>query len=171
MPTKVLIFDSSDVVRAGLSGVLGSAKCIDVIGETNNCAEALAMIVEQRPDVVILDLGAADSNRLELIASFRQESPESRLLIFTSKDCVDSARQLLAAGVDGYLTKEASGSEIIAAVKAIAAGRKIVSITKFGDYFPAADTCKASAREEHLRADPPRQLRQSSQKVVSWGKV
>ncbi len=156
MPIKVLIVDSSDVVRAGLRGFLASADCIDVIGETEDCVEAQTMIVEQRPDVVILDLGAADSNRLELIASFREDAPKSRLLIFTSKDCVDSVRQLLTAGVDGYLTKESSGSEIVAAVETIAAGRKIVSITKFDDFFPAAET-----REEIRRTDPPRQLSQN----------
>jgi len=76
MPIKVLIIDSSDIVRAGLSDILDSADGIDVIGETDDCTEAQALIAEQRPDVVILDLGSADK-RLERILSFKQDIPKT----------------------------------------------------------------------------------------------
>lgn len=135
MPTKVLIIDSSDIVRAGLHGILSAADSIEVIGDTGDCKLARRLITEQQPEVVVLDLGVTDTTSLELIAFLRLKFPETRLLVFTSRDCVATVRKYMAAGVDGYLIKEATGNELIAAVEAVAAGRKIVSITQFGEFY------------------------------------
>ena len=59
----VLIVDSSDVVRAGLSGVLGSSDGIDIVGETANAHEAVSLARDMQPQVIILDLGPSDSPR------------------------------------------------------------------------------------------------------------
>ena len=133
----VLIVDSSEIVRAGLAGVLGSSDGIDVVGETADLQEAVSLAGELQPDVVILDLGPAESPRIDLVTQIVQVCPHSRLLVFTSKDCVASMKQLFAAGVKGYLIKEATNHEITAAVKAVAAGRAFFSLTWQEEMFRA----------------------------------
>ncbi len=139
MPIKVFLCDSSDVVRAGLFSFLDSTDGIDVVGQRVDRQEPLAQILELQPDVVILDFGATDSGRLEFIQNLQLESPGTKLLIFASKDRNSSAsssvQQLLAAGADGYLVKEVSGNEVVAAVRAVVAGRKIVSLSEFDNFF------------------------------------
>ncbi len=130
MPIKVFIIDSSDIVRTGLAKVLNSDESIEVVGDSVDFPTAQPAITSTQPDVVIVDLGLRQPSCLEHLLALRQELPALELLIFTSKDCAISVQQFLAVGVKGYIVKEASRCEIIAAVQAVAAGRQIVSISE-----------------------------------------
>ena len=124
-----MIVDSSDVVRAGLAGVLRSSDWMDIVGESGNAQQAVSLALELKPDVAILDIDPPPSDGVQLVEQIRQVSEETRVLVFTARDCVTSMKQLFAAGVSGYLVKEASGHEIKAAVRAVAEGRAFFSLT------------------------------------------
>ena len=149
MPLKIFILDSSDIVRIGLSELLHTNQSFEVVGETDDPDQAKSAIRELLPDIAILDLGSTSSERMTLVSELRNEFPGTKLLVFTSNDSTCTAQKLIANGIDGYILKDASKSEIIAAIKALGAGRKIVSLSSFERLFVDRDS-EATADSPHL---------------------
>jgi DNA-binding NarL/FixJ family response regulator len=171
MPIKILILDSSEIVRAGLSELLSTVEGFQVIGATGSSPEAERLLAAARPAVVVLDLGKPDAQRLEFVHACRQQFSATRMLVFTSQDCIASARQLMQAGVDGYLVKEAGKEEIVSAIRAIVAGRKLVSVSQFGDPLPAAVVPAGTLRVDPGGSKPLSLREQEVLALVARGKT
>lgn len=124
--TRVVIIDDHPMMREGTRALLDEAPDINVVGTGGRGAEALRLVGELRPDVLILDVRLPDISGVEVAKRVREAFPEVGLLILTGYDDVGYFRALMDLGVKGYLRKTAKGEDIAEAVRLVAQGKKIV---------------------------------------------
>jgi len=141
-PIRVLIVDDHAVVRDGLGLLLETAPDIEVTGSAASAAEGIALARTLQPTVVLLDLIMPGMNGIEAIPPLKMALPDVRVLMLTSYVDGDLVAPALQAGADGYLLKTAAGDEVLGAVRAVAAGRRVVD--------PEADRAAREADLEHL---------------------
>lgn len=126
-PTRVLIIDDHPMVREGTRALLERSATIKVVGALGEGVAALWLVHELQPDVVLLDVRLPDISGIEVARQLRTEFPAVKVLVVTGYDEIGYARALLQLGVRGYLAKSASGAELIAAVRAVAAGNQVLT--------------------------------------------
>lgn len=117
----VVIVDDHALVREGTRQILERAG-ITVVGEAETGEEALAVVGETRPAVVLCDFRLPDLNGVEVARHVAVVAPGSRVLMLSAFDETDYVRAALAAGASGYLLKTTPGDELVGAVRAVAAG-------------------------------------------------
>jgi DNA-binding NarL/FixJ family response regulator len=123
---RVVVVDDHDVFRRGLAKLLGEHD-LDVVGQAADGWEALKAVGRLAPDVVVIDLSLPRMSGIEAIERLSLDAPSARVLVLTiSADEVDVTQAILA-GACGYLLKDASIDEIVAGVKAAAAGESLIS--------------------------------------------
>ena len=146
---RVVIADDHSVVRQGIRGVLEEINGLDVVGEVGDGVEALAMVIDLSPDVVVLDVNMPAMSGLEVTMALREEGSPVRVLILSMHDDPEYVLQAVRAGADGYVLKDVSPAELRDAVIAVHEGR---------DHFTARVTQQLSVglrreiEEEQLRA-------------------
>jgi two-component system, NarL family, response regulator NreC len=116
----VLLMDDHVVVREGLRVLLERQDGIEVLGEAGSVAEALALDV--RPDVVVADLVLPDGRGAEVVRQLKERHREAAILVLTMVDNPTDVQMCLAAGASGYLLKETASTELVDAVRRVAAG-------------------------------------------------
>jgi DNA-binding NarL/FixJ family response regulator len=126
-PLTVLIVDDHFVVRSGLAVSLELDPAITVVAETDRGEEAVAAYAEHRPRVVLMDLQLPDLGGVGATAALRARDPEARVLIFSSYARDDEIQAALDAGALGYLQKSASRDDLLAALRAVAQGRRYLA--------------------------------------------
>ncbi len=121
---RVVIADDQQLVRGGFSLILNSAVDIDVVAEAGDGVEALAAVRRDRPDVVLMDLRMPRMDGIEAIRHLADgaETRELPVLVLTTFDDDHDVRRALQAGARGYLLKDISPDDLIAAVRALAGG-------------------------------------------------
>ncbi|CCF86033.1 Response regulator receiver domain protein [Nitrolancea hollandica Lb] len=123
---RVLIVDDHPMVRDGTRTYLEQASGIAVIGVTGEGVTTLRLVSEQQPDVLLLDLHLPDMSGIDVAKHVSTNFPNVAVLILTGYDEIEYIRALLQMGVRGYLLKTVSGEEIVTAVRAVAAGKRIM---------------------------------------------
>jgi DNA-binding NarL/FixJ family response regulator len=123
---RVAVVDDHALVREGTRLILEEVSGLRVVGAAANGAEALRLVEERRPDVLILDLQLPDMSGVEVARRVRAAFPRVAVLVLTAHVEGAYIPRLLQLGVRGYLPKTATGAELVAAVRAVAAGRTIV---------------------------------------------
>ncbi|WP_433214030.1 response regulator [Dactylosporangium sp. CS-047395] len=116
---RVLLADDQRVVREGLALVLGLLPDVEVVGAAGDGAEAVELAVRLRPDIVLMDLRMPRCDGVEATRRLRQRAPEVRVVVLTTYSDDRSMLEALRAGAKGYLTKEAGGEEIRAALQRV----------------------------------------------------
>jgi two-component system response regulator DevR len=117
--------DDHEVVRQGVRALLESAGDITVIGEASNAAEAIARIPALRPDVAILDVRVPDGNGIEVCREVRSRIG-THCLMLTSYSDDEALFEAIMAGASGYVLKQVRGTELLTAVKRVAAGESLL---------------------------------------------
>jgi DNA-binding NarL/FixJ family response regulator len=120
---SVVIVDDHPLVRAGTQSLLDESVGIRVLGTAGEAAEALELVREHQPDVLLLDVRLPDMSGIDLARQVRALYPSTAILVLTGHDEIGYARALRHIGVRGYLSKTSSGPEIVAAVRAVALGQ------------------------------------------------
>lgn len=134
-PIRLLLVDDHQLVRDGLKARLGDLDDIAVAGEAANAEDALAAAERLRPDLALVDVGLPGMNGIELTSAFAAHFPALRVLILSMYDSRGYVQSAMRAGARGYVLKDAPSAEIIAAIRAVAAG---------GVYFSSALTAALS---------------------------
>lgn len=124
---RLFLVDDHPLVRDGLRARLSSLPAIDIVGEADGAAEALGLIEELKPDLVLADVGMKEINGIELAAQLQQRQPEVRVVMLSMYDNPEYVQQALQAGARGYVLKDAPASEIVAAIAAVTAGGTFLS--------------------------------------------
>jgi DNA-binding NarL/FixJ family response regulator len=119
--SRVVVVDDHPVFRKGLIALL-RASDFDVVGEAASGQEAIEVVDQQRPDVVLMDLGLPEMGGIAATERITTAHPHVRVVVITLYDDEGSVRAALDAGASGYVVKEASPDQIIAAVGAAEVG-------------------------------------------------
>ena len=124
---QVLMADDHSLIRQGLRLLLEDQPDIAVVGEARDGREAIDKTLELKPDVLILDIAMPVLGGLEAAREIAHHRPRTRILGLSVRRDAAYAREMLRAGAYGYLTKEASHDELLAAIRAVRDGETVVS--------------------------------------------
>ncbi|MEV6970821.1 response regulator transcription factor [Hamadaea sp. NPDC051192] len=116
---RVLIADDQRVVREGLALVLGLLPDVEIVGSAADGDEAVALVAELRPDIVLMDLRMPRCDGVEATRRLRAAYPEVKVVVLTTYSDDRSVLEALRAGARGYLTKDAGGQEIHEALRRV----------------------------------------------------
>ncbi len=162
MNTRVVIADDQPMVRAGLRSLLEGADGIEVVAEAPDGELALAAVRRYRPDVVLMDIRMPVLDGLAATRRLVADGAAARVLVLTTFDLDEYVFEALRAGAGGFLLKDATAEELIAAVHTLAAGDAVLApavtrrvIEEFGrvpapDPEAAARLAALSAREQEV---------------------
>jgi DNA-binding NarL/FixJ family response regulator len=132
---RVLICDDQEVVREGLRVILSSAPGLEVVGSAQDGTEALELIPQTRPDLVLMDLKMPGMNGIQATSQIRDYYPQVRVLALTTYDADEWVFDAIRSGAAGYLLKDTPGEALIAAVKGTVEGKTHVDPTVAGKLF------------------------------------
>jgi len=123
---RVLIVDDHAVVRSGLRRLLDAEADIETVGEAANADRAVFEAIEAKPDVVLMDLVMPEKGGIEGMPALLQAVPETRVLVLSMQDDPRYVRGAFEAGASGYVLKDAADTEVVSAIRAVAAGERYV---------------------------------------------
>jgi len=115
----IFIVDDHAILRTGLKLLLHAQDDMEVIGETGSGREALQLVPELHPRVVLLDLSLEDMNGLEILEELKRITPEVKVLVLTMHDNESYLHRVLENGGDGYILKKAADIELLTAIRAV----------------------------------------------------
>jgi len=121
-PARVVVADDQTVVREGIVMLLGLLPGIEVVGAAGDGHEAVKLVAELAPDVVLMDLRMPRCDGVEATRRIRSEHPGTQVVVLTTYADDESLFPALRAGARGYLTKDAGGDEIVRAVESVLSG-------------------------------------------------
>ncbi|MCW2843639.1 MAG: response regulator receiver, partial [Nocardioides sp.] len=123
---RVYLLDDHEVVRQGLRYLLETAGDIEIVGESGSAVDAMARIPALRPHVAVLDGRLPDGSGIEVCRAVRAVDPSIQALILTSYDDDEALFAAIMAGAAGYVLKEIKGTDLIGAVRQVAAGNSLI---------------------------------------------
>ena len=168
MAIRVLLADDHALVRQGFRRILEDEKDIEVVGEAGGGAEAIALDQQLDPDVVVLDMSMPEINGLHAAIEILRRTPERAIMILSMFDDVQYVRNSLAAGVRGYILKNALETDLLLAVRTLAGGGRFLSaeLTAAVESQPAAERSPDDDRFAQLTAREIQVLR-----LIAMGKT
>jgi DNA-binding NarL/FixJ family response regulator len=147
----VLVVDDHRLVRAGLVTLLQAADDVEVAGEAADGRQALEIARSQRPDVVLMDLSMPVLDGVAATGQLCAELPDSRVIALTSFSDRQRVTDVLAAGAVGYLLKDCAPDELLAAIRAAAAGHTPLDARVAGALLPSRTPPVAARLSERER--------------------
>jgi len=120
---RVFLLDDHEVVRRGVRDLLSAEPDIDVVGEAGTAESALGRIQVLRPDVAVLDVRLPDGDGISVCREIRSKLPDTACLMLTSYGDDQALLGAIMAGAAGYVLKQTCGSDLVSAVRTVAAGR------------------------------------------------
>jgi DNA-binding NarL/FixJ family response regulator len=150
---RVVIVDDHGIFRAGVRAELGDA--VDVVGEAASVEEAVPLIRDADPDVVLLDVHLPDGGGEAVITQVAPERPGVKFLALSVSDAAEDVIGVIRAGARGYVTKTISGEELAEAIDRVAEGDAVFSPRLAGfvlDAFRAGERVHGDAELEELTA-------------------
>ena len=147
-PLRVLVVDDHPMFRAGVTGLLASVDDTEVVGSAGDGEGAVREATLTRPDVVLMDLDLPGITGLEAIRRIAKVSPESVVLVLSMLDDDESVLAAMRAGARGYVLKGAGQEELLAAIRAVAAGGAVFGAAVAGRMLAALDRPPGPAAPE-----------------------
>jgi len=124
---RVLLVDDDALVRAGLRTILSAADDLEVVGEADDGARAVAAVREHRPDVVLMDIRMAEMDGIAATVALRRLDAPPQVIVLTTFQADAQVMSALRAGASGFLVKDTPPAEIIHAIRVVASGDAIIS--------------------------------------------
>ena len=124
--TRIVIVDDHSLMRMGLSSLIASEKDMETIGEAENGRAAVELVRELRPDVVIMDLMMPELSGAEATRIIHGEFPDVKIVILTSFGSSAEMSQAIANGAVGTLMKDTATDDLVATIRAVAAGETVI---------------------------------------------
>jgi DNA-binding NarL/FixJ family response regulator len=157
MRRRVVLVDDHVLFRAGvrgeLAGAAGSAGAVEIVGEAGSVAEAVPLILELDPEVVLLDVHLPDGGGEAVIAGVAPERPGVKFLALSVSDAAEDVIGVIRAGARGYVTKTISSAELADAVERVAGGDAVFSPRLAGfvlDAFRSGEPVGSDAELDEL---------------------
>src|SRR6266581_8588437 len=170
-PIRVVLADDHDILRQGLKLLLSLQQEIQIVGEARTGREAVDMVRDLQPDVVVMDITMPDMDGLEACRLIRSQYPLTQVLILTMHESEEYFLQALRVGAAGYLVKKAAPTELHMAIQAVAHGgaflypglaKALIRNYVAGSFDTACAGRQESSRDMHrtpeLRVLTPREM-------------
>ncbi|KOU74163.1 LuxR family transcriptional regulator [Streptomyces sp. MMG1533] len=125
-PIRVFLLDDHEVVRRGVHDLLDDQPDITVVGEAATAEQALVRAPALRPDVAVLDVRLPDGDGITVCRELRSRMPDLACLMLTSFDDEEALLDSIMAGASGYVLKQIKGSDLVSAVRTVAAGQSLL---------------------------------------------
>jgi DNA-binding NarL/FixJ family response regulator len=116
---RILLVDDHEIVRKGLKSVLETRQDWEMVGEATTGREAVKMVADLKPDVVVMDISMPELNGLEAVRQIVKIAPRTEVLVLTMHESEDLVREVLEAGARGYLLKSDASRHLISAIEAL----------------------------------------------------
>jgi DNA-binding NarL/FixJ family response regulator len=124
---RVILVDDHSLVREGVGRLLEEEPDMRVVGSFDEGNAAVRFAAREEPDVAILDVAMPATSGIDVARRLRAVSPKTQLLMLSMHERTEYVQQALWAGANGYVLKESAGDEVVAAVRAVHAGRRYLS--------------------------------------------
>ena len=144
---RVFLLDDHEIVRRGVRELLESSPDITIVGEAGTASSALARIPPLHPDVAVLDVRLPDGDGITVCRDIRSRMPEVACLMLTSFGDDQAIFDAIMAGAAGYVLKQIRGTDLVGAVRTVAAGQSLLDPQ-------AASRVMRHMREQAARTDP-----------------
>ncbi|MBF6124872.1 response regulator [Nocardia brasiliensis] len=154
-PIRVVVVDDEPLARSALTLILGGDPELALVGEAANGEQALAVVREQRPDLVLMDIRMPVRDGLDATRELLSRPDPPRVVVLTTFDADDMVLQALRIGAHGFLLKDTPPAEIVSAIKQVAAGKPMLSPSVTAQLISvatAAPSAEEAAREPARRA-------------------
>jgi DNA-binding NarL/FixJ family response regulator len=123
---RILIVDDHPVVQAGLSSMLATHEEVEVIGSASSGDEALMMVRQDMPDILLLDLRMPGMNGIDTLHALKEMKASARVIILTSFETDENIYRAVQAGAQGYLLKNTSQCQMLEAIATVHAGKRYI---------------------------------------------
>lgn len=129
---SIVLVDDHTLFREGLAELLASDAAFHVVAQGSDSADALALVTEHRPDVVLVDVEMPGPGARATVSKLHQEHPDTRVIVLTMHDEPELVRELVDQGAAAYLVKTIAREELIAAVRSVVAsqGNVLLSVSR-----------------------------------------
>jgi DNA-binding NarL/FixJ family response regulator len=124
---RIVLADDHAVVRDGLRVLLEAQSDMEVVGDAANGREAIRLMQQLHPDVVVMDIAMPELNGIEATLQIHDAFPSAQILILSMHSTTEHIFRALQAGARGYLLKDSAGAEVVDAVRVVHAGRRYLS--------------------------------------------
>jgi DNA-binding NarL/FixJ family response regulator len=149
---RLLVVDDDPLVRSGLGLILGGTPAIEVVAQAANGREGIAAVAEHRPDVVLMDIRMPVMDGIEATAAIVAEPDPPRVIVLTTFDADEYVLRALAAGASGFLLKDTTPEDIVAAVHKVASGQPMLSPSVTSTLIQQVTTQRSPERSLAARA-------------------
>lgn len=153
---RVMIADDHAVVRAGLRALIAADTSLSLVGEASGGVEAIELIRQLQPDVLVLDLSMPDLDGISITRRIKQEFSNIHVLILTVHEDEALVKEAIRCGASGYIIKNAAESELISAIKIIMRGDMYVDPSVLRSLLD--ETSKPSNQASELEPLTPREI-------------
>ncbi|NNE69314.1 MAG: response regulator transcription factor [Rhodothermales bacterium] len=126
-PLRIVLADDHGMMRAGISALIRSMSEFDVVGEAENGLDLLDLVRDLKPDIAVLDISMPGMSGTDAAARIKKDYPEVRTIALSMHKTEDWVLRALRAGVQGYVTKDATAVELKEALRAVAGGDMYLS--------------------------------------------
>lgn len=127
MTVRVFLVDDHEIVRRGIADIIDAERDLEVVGEASTAQQALGRVAATMPDVVVLDVRLPDGSGIDVCRSILSSHPGMRCLMLTAYDDDRASYAAVLAGASGYILKDVRGQKLIEGIRAVAAGKKLIS--------------------------------------------
>jgi DNA-binding NarL/FixJ family response regulator len=165
---RVLIAEDHETVREGLKLIIDAQPDMTVVGEAGDGREAVKLAQQLAPDVLMMDISMPELNGLKAAAKLKRVAPDIKILTLTRHTDQAYLQELLEAGVSGYVLKQSAATDLVRAVRAVAAGNNYLDPAMtgkiFSNYVEKSNRLRGETRGESLTEREREVLRQ-----IAWG--
>jgi DNA-binding NarL/FixJ family response regulator len=120
--TRILVVESSNVIATGLTALIGKKKDFHVCGEAKNGRDAVTLVNELKPDLVLMDMAMPQLDGIAACRLIREQQPDVKIIMMTKQVSESEIFQALTAGADGYCLKESTIEKLYKAIRTVAEG-------------------------------------------------
>jgi DNA-binding NarL/FixJ family response regulator len=151
IPIRVLVVDDHEIVRRGLCAMLGEEEDFEVVGQTGLGNLAVTLAIQLQPDIVLLDIFLGAFNGLDIAQQLQRGCPKARIVMLTGYAEEDHLFRAMHVGVHGYLQKALPIKELLASLRAVNQGERIISEPRAMTYI-LSEFEKLTKEQERIRA-------------------